>query len=339
MLPSASLAPQVFAWQGGAMRFVVMGAGAVGGVVGGRLAQHGHDVVLVARGAHREAIAADGLLIRSPDDEVRVEVPVVGHPAELALGDDHVVLLAVKGQDTPGALEALSGGPAGLAIACLQNGVDNERQVLRRTPHTYAVPVMLPATYLQPGVVDASSSPVTGILDVGRYPTGVDERAEAISAAFAASTFSSMTNPSVMRFKWSKLLMNLANSLEAAIGPEARGSELHGAARAEAEAVLAAAGIDCASIEEDTARRGDLISLRRIAGERRGGGSSWQSLARGTGSIEADLLNGEIVLLGRLHGVRTPVNEMLQQVAKELAQAKAPPGSLTEAELLARSAT
>ena len=104
--------------------------------------------------------------------------------------------------------------------------------------------------------------------------------------------------------------------------------------------MLAAAGIDCASIEEDTARRGDLISLRRIAGERRGGGSSWQSLARGTGSIEADLLNGEIVLLGRLHGVPTPVNEMLQTVGQRAGpQAKAPPGSLTEAELLARSAS
>ena len=96
------------------------------------------------------------------------------------------MLLAVKGQDTRDALAALADGPPDLAVACLQNGVDNERQVLRRTPNTYAVPVMLPATYLEPGVVDASSAPVTGILDVGRYPTGVDERAEAISAAFAA---------------------------------------------------------------------------------------------------------------------------------------------------------
>ena len=89
-------------WQPGRMRFVVVGAGAVGGVVGGRLAQHGHDVVLVARGDHGQAIAADGLLIRSPDDEVRVPVPVVSHPSELTLTDDDVVLLAVKGQDTRG---------------------------------------------------------------------------------------------------------------------------------------------------------------------------------------------------------------------------------------------
>jgi 2-dehydropantoate 2-reductase len=320
------------------MRFIVVGAGAVGGVVGGRLAQHGHEVVLVARGDHGAAIAADGLLVRSPDDEVRVRVPVVSHPREVALGDDDVVLLAVKGQDTPGALAALAGGPPDLAIACLQNGVDNERQVLRRTPNTYAVPVMLPATHLRPGVVDASSAPVTGILDVGRYPTGVDDRATAISAAFASSTFSSVTNPAVMRFKWSKLLMNLGNALEAAVGPIGRSSDLYARAREEAEAVLAAAGIDCASADEDAARRGDLISLRPVAGERRGGGSSWQSLARGTGSIEVDQLNGEIVLLGRLHRVDTPVNVLLQTVAHELAHRRAAPGSLTESDLLVRLA-
>jgi 2-dehydropantoate 2-reductase len=318
------------------MRFVVLGAGAVGGVVGGRLAQHGHDVVLVARGAHREAIAADGLLVRSPLEEVRVPVPVVEHPRELRLGDDDVVLLAVKGQDTGAALDALADGPPSLSVACLQNGVDNERQVLRRTPNTYAVPVMLPATHLLPGVVDASSAPVTGVLDVGRYPTGVDERAESISAAFASATFSSAPNPTVMRFKWSKLLMNLGNALEAAVGPIGRGSALYGRARDEAEAVIVAAGIDCASAEEDAERRGDLISIRPIAGERRGGGSSWQSLARGTGTIEADQLNGEIVLLGRLHGVPTPVNALLQVIAHELARTRAAPGSLTEADLQAR---
>ena len=318
------------------MRFVVLGAGAVGGVVGGRLAEHGHDVVLVARGPHRAAIAVDGLLLRCPDGEVRLDVPVVGHPDELRLDGNDVVLLAVKGQDTRGALDALAHGPRDLAIVCLQNGVDNERQVLRRTPNTYGVPVMLPATHLSPGVVDAASSPTTGILDIGRYPTGVDERTEAVAAALSTATFSSRPDPAVMRFKWAKLLMNLGNALEAALGPIGRGSDLYAAARAEGEAAIAAAGIDCASDEEDRARRGDLISIRPVGGERRGGGSSWQSLARGTGSIETDLLNGEIVLLGRLYGVPTPVNALLQQVANELARAGAAPGSLTEDHLRAR---
>lgn len=318
------------------MRFVVMAAGAIGGVVGGRLAEHGHDVVLVARGAHREAIERDGLLVRSPDREVRLHIPLVGQPADANIGAGDIVLLAVKGQDTRVALDQLATIPVDTPIVCLQNGVDNERQALRRFARVYAVPVMCPTTHLRPGVVDAHSAPVTGILDVGRYPTGVDLIAETIAGAFTASGFDAVARPDIMRFKWSKLLMNLGNALEAAIGPVGRTSQLYTAARAEAEAVIAEAGIDCASSEEDRARRGDLISVRPIGDERRGGGSSWQSLARGTGTTEVDQLNGEIVLLGRLHGVATPVNALLQQVAHQLARAGAAPGSLTEDDLRAR---
>src|SRR3546814_12298734 len=61
--------------EGQGMRFVVIGAGAIGGLVGGRLAHHGHDVMLVARGAHHDAIRDHGLLIRSPEGEVRVPAP------------------------------------------------------------------------------------------------------------------------------------------------------------------------------------------------------------------------------------------------------------------------
>ena len=306
--------------------------------MGGRLAEHGHDVVLVARGNHRDAMDVDGLLVRSPDREVRLHLPLVGQPADASIGEGDIVLLAVKGQDTRVALDQLAPIPVDTPIVCLQNGVDNERQALRRFARVYAVPVMCPATHLRPGVVDAHSAPVTGILDVGCYPTGVDDLAETIAGAFRASGFDAVARPDIMRFKWSKLLMNLGNALEAAIGPIGRTSDLYAAARTEAEAVLADAGIDCASLEEDLARRGDLISVRPIGDERRGGGSSWQSLARGTGTSEVDQLNGEIVLLGRLHGVATPVNDLLQQVAHELARVGAAPGSLTEDDLRTRLA-
>ncbi len=56
------------------------------------------------------------------------------------------------------------------------------------------------------------------------------------------------------------------------------------------------------------------------------GGSSWQSLARGAGSIETEFLNGEIVLLGALHGVPTPVNALLQRLALRAAAEGAEPG-------------
>lgn len=318
------------------MRFVVVGAGAIGGLVGGRLAEHGHEVLLVARGAHGAAIAADGLLVRSPDREVSLRVPVVASPADVTFAADDVVLMAVKGQGTPAVLDALSDAPPDLPIVCLQNGVDNERQALRRFRRVYGVPVMCPASHLEPGVVEARSAPIAGIFDVGCYPTGVDEVATSVAAAFAGSGFSSVARPDVMRFKWAKLLMNLGNALEAACGTIPPDSRLYRAARAEGRAAMAAAGVDCASAEEDKARRGDLIQIRPVAGAERGGGSSWQSLARGTGNIEADQLNGEIVLLGRLHGVPTPVNDLLQRTARHLARIGAPPGSMTEADLEAQ---
>src|SRR5205814_3328719 len=107
-------------------------------------------------------------------------------------------------------------------------------------------------------------------------------------------------------------------------------------AKAEGVAVLEAAGIPFASDEEDAARRGNHLQMRPINGERRGGGSTWQSLARGVRALETDYLNGEIVLLGRLHGVPTPANALVQQVARELATAGAPPASLSAEDLVAR---
>jgi 2-dehydropantoate 2-reductase len=312
-------------------RFVVYGAGAIGGTIGGRLFQHGHDVVLLARGAHGEALRDRGLTLRTADDEVTLPVPT-------ELGgvdpDRDVVILAMKTQDTAAALDELAASaPATTPIVCAQNGVDNERQALRRFADVYAVCVMCPATHLEPGVVQASSSPITGLFDIGRYPSGLDDTAERIAAAFEASTFESIPRPDIMRWKYAKLLMNLGNALEAACGSGARRSPLFARARAEAMACFAAAGIDCASEDEDRARRGDLLQMKPIGGKPRGGGSTWQSLARGTGRVEADHLNGEIVLLGRLHGIPTPVNERLRQLANELARSGAAPGSVDVADV------
>ena len=92
--------------------------------------------------------------------------------------------------------------------------------VLRHFAATYAVCVMSPTAHIDPGVVIAQSAPVSGLLDIGCYPTGLDERAEAIAAALNAATFHSIPRPDVMRWKYTKLLMNLANSIEATVAPD-----------------------------------------------------------------------------------------------------------------------
>jgi len=316
------------------MRYLVLGPGAVGGTIAGRLAQHGHDVHLIARGAHAAALRDRGLVLRDHLNTVTQSLPVVEHPQEVEWRPDDIVVLAVKTQDSAAILGALAAvAPPTIAIVCAQNGVENERLALRHFDNVYGMCVMLPATHLEPGVVEASAAPVSGILDVGRYPAGVDTTVRQIAADLSASALSSEAAEAIMRFKYAKLLMNLGNSLQAACGAEARGGDLYRRARAEGEEVFRAAGIDFASREEDLARRGDILKVAPIEGRARGGGSSWQSLARGTGTIETDYLNGEIVFLGRQHGVPTPVNAVLQRVANGLAARHAPPGSLAIGEV------
>ncbi len=316
------------------MRFVVYGAGAIGGAIGGRLAQGGHDVVLIARGAHFEALRDHGLRLIDPDVDATVPVAAVDHPRAIDWKTDDVVILAMKTQDTEAALEALPADD--LAVVCAQNGVENERMALRRFARVYAMCVMLPSTHLEPGVVAVSSAPITGLLDLGCYPNGVDDTAKQIAAALQGSTFESMPRADIMRWKYTKLLMNLGNSVEALCRRDDNAIELSRRARREGASVLRAAGIDLASQNEDAERRGDRLQQRPIQGAERGGGSSWQSLRRGAGSIESDYLNGEIVLLGRLHDVPTPVNALLQQRAREAATARLAPGTLPAGDFLAQ---
>ncbi len=312
------------------MRFVVMGAGAIGGAVGARLFQKGYDVTLVARGDHGRALES-GLVLESPEETVTLPIPVVGEPARVSwTGDadgDPVVLLAVKGQHTDHALRQLSVAPLSVPVVCMQNGVENERRVLRHFPSAYGMCVMCPATQLRPGVVQVHSSPVSGLLDLGRYPSGLDERGQAIADAIATTTFQSVGRPDIMRWKYRKLLMNLANAVEALCGPEGRFSALARATQREGNEVLTAAGIEVASSEEDRERRGDHLQISPTSSGEWQGGSSWQSLARGAGSIEAEFLNGEIVLLGCLHGVSTPVNALLERLAVRAAAEGASPGA------------
>ncbi len=318
------------------MRFVVVGAGAIGGVVGARLFQHGHDVLLVARGEHGRTISERGLTVESPDGVETFPIPCVYEAGAIPEHPRDVVLLAVKSQDTDDVLRALHVTmPADTPIVCLQNGVANERRALRRFDLVHGVCVMCPTGHLEPGVVQAFSAPVTGLLDIGRYPSGEDATTEAVAAAFNASGFESVVRPDIMRWKYAKLLTNLGNALDAVCGPEHRGGPLGARLHAEGEAVLRAAGIDYASTTEDRARRGDLLTVRPSDVRPKGGSSSWQSLARGTGSIEADDLNGEIALLGRLHGVPTPANSLLQRVADDAATQRLAPGSISPEELLA----
>jgi 2-dehydropantoate 2-reductase len=313
------------------VRVVIYGAGAIGGVIGARLFQSEHDVVFIARGDNYDAIFQNGLRLETPDETATLHIPVVEDPAALSYSSNDVVLLAMKGQDTLNALRHLATVvPPSISIVCAQNGVENERVALRIFENIYGMCVMCPATHLVPGVVQARSSPITGLLDVGRWPFGVDDRAEDFAGGLRGATFDSVARSDIARWKWGKLLMNLGNAVQAVCGVTAREGELTRRAEEEGVEVLRVAGIEHVSREEDTERRGQLLTIRPVRGNERAGGSSWQSLERGTGAIETDYLTGEIVLQGRLAGVATPVNELLQRLANQLAFERRAPGAWSE---------
>ncbi|MFJ9426664.1 ketopantoate reductase family protein [Streptomyces sp. NPDC101249] len=327
------------------MRYIIIGAGAVGGSIGGRLAGAGHDVVLVARGAHLAALRRDGLRLTVPDGEFTHRLPAVEGPAELGeLRPDDVLLLAVKTQHTEDALRAwgpapvAGGGTAAerLPLLCAQNGVESTRVALRVFRRVYGVCVWLPATHLEPGAVSAAGAPLTGILHIGRYPHGTDDTARAVAADLETARFEAPVAADVERWRHAKLLANLGNAVEALTGPLEHDDAvaLLDRVRAEGAAVLDAAGIGHASPEEQRAVRGHKVDQVPMEGTPRGGGSSWQSLTRATGTIETDYLNGEIALLGRLHGVPTPLNELLQRLADRFAAERRAPGSLPLPDLL-----
>ena len=338
------------------MRYIIIGAGAVGGTIGGSLALAGHEVVLVARGTHLEAMRDRGLRLSTPSSTDTVKALAIGGPEEIDLSQDDALVVATKSQDSVAVLSdwaarpVTGGGTAGqrLPVICAQNGVANERFALRRFRHVYGMCVWLPATHVAPGEVAAHGTPKAGLLWVGHYPTGTDSTIERVAADLVGSRFLAPVSPEVMRWKYRKLLGNLGNAIEALCGrPEAgldgdpapAARELRERTAVEGSAALDAAGIGYATPAEVRETRGSHVNLAPVPGVTYGGGSSSQSLTRGTGSIEADFLNGEIVLLGREHGVPTPVNEALQRLANRAAADRVPPGSLTPEQILAEAAS
>lgn len=302
------------------MRFVVIGAGGIGGSVGALLARAGHDVLLVARGQHADAIEERGLRVEMPDAVIVAHAPVA-REAQWRPGD--VGLLAVKTQDAEVAMRNV---PEDVPVVCLTNGIAAERIAGKFVRTVLGAYVFVPASHLVPGVVQLWASPVAGVIDLGLYPAGVAPIAQPIAEALRSAGFASEVRADIMRFKRGKLVLNVGNVIEALCGPVPNELALLDRVRAEAVACFEAAGLDF-TIDESR-----FIGVKQIAGRAHPGGSTWQSLTRGK-SLEVDYLNGEIVALGRTHGVPTPTNAGLQRVAHDAVARGIAPASMTFEEL------
>jgi 2-dehydropantoate 2-reductase len=309
----------------------------VGGVVGASLHQAGFDVALIARGAHLAAIRERGLTFERPSGSLTVEIPAVESPAALEWTRDDVVLLATKSQDSAGALGAIRGAaPPTTPVVCIQNGVENERIALRLMCRVYGAVVMAPTAHLEPGVVQAYGTTGVGVIDLGRYPSGIDQTCEEVADALTRAGFSSKPRPDIMRFKHAKLINNLGNAVDAICEPGPAAREVTRQAQEEGRAALAAAEIEFVAEEvNDVIGRWRRLDVQPIDSRPRAGSSTRQSIVRGTASVETDYLNGEISLLGRLHGVPTPVNDALCELSDRHVRERRPPGTLPAHEVLA----
>ncbi len=334
-------------------RYVIVGAGAIGGALGGRLTHAGLDAVLVARGEHLAALRSRGLRLRTPEEDVSVPVHAVGGPDELELTPDDVLVVATKTQQAPEALPAWADAPvreagrvvgtAGerLPVLMALNGVASELMALRYFARVYGVCVWMPAVHLTPGEVVVRAAPRSGMLHLGRVPARTDEGDAAllgqVQRDWTAANFDVPLPPDVMPWKYRKLISNLGNVFQALVHGNGDTGPLATVAVAEARAVLAGAGITVTSDEEEGAARSAGFTMHPVPGVPDDvGGSTWQSLTRGTGNVETDYLNGEIALIAHRTGQAAPVNARLATLARQAAATGTQPGAMSAAELAER---
>ncbi len=316
-------------------RYIIYGAGAVGALIGARLHWAGHDVTLIARGAHLEAMQCDGLKIRTPKGTDVVRIPLAASLSEVSIGADDVVILGMKTQDAALILDelALIAHPQA-AIVCAQNGIEGERLAQRRFANVYGVYVYCNAVMVEAGTVRSYTGDCWAILDIGRYPAGNDARGRTIATDLTGAGFSSQASQDVMYWKRAKLVLNTMNACQASCSDREQAKEFMAMTVDEARRAMTAAGLAFASMEEVAERSKDL-AMTPIDGEISPGGSTFQSLARGNATNEADYLNGEIAMLGRMFGVPTPANSALQALMRQMARDQAPPCSIGADEIRA----
>ena len=213
-------------------RYVIVGAGAIGGTVGGVLARAGIPTVLVARGRHAEILAANGLTLTTPDGIFHTPVSAVSRPEHVRLTRHDVLVFTTKTQQLDAALQEWVDqpvhGPDGVvgtagdllpALTAL-NGVAAEEKALRYFRQVFGVCVWLPAVHLEPGEVIVRSWPVVGQFHIGRWPAPLrtpadDEFLQRLTQAWSTAGVRVNAVDDVAPWKYNKLLSNLGNAVGA----------------------------------------------------------------------------------------------------------------------------
>ncbi|MEN3333631.1 MAG: 2-dehydropantoate 2-reductase [Blastocatellia bacterium] len=198
-----------------ARRYVIYGAGAIGGALAGLLARAGERVICVARPAQAEALR-QGITFKRGGEEFIQPVEAVTGVRELQPESGDVIVMTVKSQATAAAIEEMSAVYTdAVPVVCLQNGVTNEEIAARRFKNVYAALVFFSATQMTPARIWLTRG---RSIAIGGYPEGVDGMARRISDDFQRAGFEAMASPYTMAMKWSKFVVNLNNATYAITG-------------------------------------------------------------------------------------------------------------------------
>lgn len=298
------------------MKIAVVGAGGVGACYGALLAEAGHEVVLLARGAHLDAIRADGLVIERSGERRALRLPASDQASDLGTAD--VVLFAVKLWSTEDAGKAaLPFVGTETMVVVLQNGVDG---IPRLAPiigqeHLVGGVAQISAVIGSPGVI-AHRSPFARII-AGEPKGGVSERVERFVKACVEAGIEARASEAIDVDLWGKFVFIVGLSgatalFRSSIGPIMADEETHIFAAelvTEAVAVGRAEGIKLAA---DQVERTIGFMAGLPPGMR---ASMLDDLERGS-RIEMPWLSGHVVALGERHGIKTTANRIVKLALK-----------------------
>lgn len=294
-------------------RIVIVGAGAVGGSIGARLQLSEHPLALVVRNAHGLAIVEKGLRLKTPDHDLLVHPVCFDSIEKVDWRNGDLALLAVKTQNAKQVMDRLKSCVGShLPLACASNGIQCELWAAQRFDTVLSILVWMPATHLLPGEVCIHASGSIGVLDVGpHHGNEATEYSDQLAASFRAAGFDAIARGHIKRWKYAKWIANLGNTAQALVTDDWR--KIAALAQEEGEAVLTKARVKRVMTQELYDRTAG-VRLTKIAGEKRRGGSTWQSHVRGR-SLETPYIEGAMADLAASLGVPAPINQFLADVA------------------------
>ncbi|MDP6558679.1 MAG: ketopantoate reductase family protein [Candidatus Binatia bacterium] len=300
------------------MRISVMGAGAVGGYFGARLAAAGQDVTFIARGKHLEAMKKDGLTVKSIQGDLHIRAHFASLPEETGAVD--LILFTVKSQDTETAGKGLAPmmGEKTLVLS-LQNGIDNSEKiaVLWGNERTLAGTPYIGARIPIPGSIEHSAA---GRIALGRLDGKIDDGTENISRVLTDAKIPCTISAEIRKILWSKLVWNAPFCALAAIAQTTVSGILQSdplktlALGCMEEVIEAASSQEIAlgpSIVDET------LNLSRNLGDFKP--SMLQDLEAGK-PLEYEALNGFVLTTLRQAGKKAPINENLYALLQHLDQ-------------------